>query len=133
MVEKSISVYLEHVRSFADAQTVPIRPLTLLVGENSSGKTTFLAVAHASGLSPAGVDCPAEGTVIRGDDRRYRISTIALRPRVTVSDEALREKTLRLMAKAESACLIWASMSATVTMEPEVVVSAQIAPGKPMV
>ena len=45
MVEKSISVYLEHVRSFADAQTVPIRPLTLLVGENSSGKTTFLAVA----------------------------------------------------------------------------------------
>ena len=95
--------------------------------------TTFLAVAHASGLSPAGVDCPAEGTVIRGDDRRYRIATIALRPRVTVSDEALREKTLRLMAKAESACLISASMSATVTMEPEVVVSAQIAPGKPMV
>ena len=31
-----------NVRCFAEEQSVPIRPITLLVGENSVGKTTFL-------------------------------------------------------------------------------------------
>jgi hypothetical protein len=39
-----ISIILEYVRSFASRQSVPLRPLTLLVGENSTGKSTFLAV-----------------------------------------------------------------------------------------
>ena len=33
---------LSNVRCFAEEQRVPIRPITLLVGENSAGKTTFL-------------------------------------------------------------------------------------------
>ena len=33
---------IENVRCFAGEQRVPIRPITLLVGENSTGKTTFL-------------------------------------------------------------------------------------------
>ncbi len=45
MSVKPISIYLEHVRCFAQGQTIPIRPLTLLVGENSSGKSTVLAAA----------------------------------------------------------------------------------------
>ncbi len=45
MTVEPVSLYVEHVRSFAQGQTVPIRPLTLLVGENSSGKSTLLAVA----------------------------------------------------------------------------------------
>jgi hypothetical protein len=45
MAVKQLSVHLEHVRSFAEPRSVPVRPLTLLVGENSSGKSTFLAVA----------------------------------------------------------------------------------------
>src|SRR5882724_7333327 len=36
----------EGVRCFHNAQACPIRPITLLVGENSSGKTTFLALAR---------------------------------------------------------------------------------------
>ena len=40
-----MQVILENIRSFAGNQTIPIRPLTLLVGENNSGKSTFLAVA----------------------------------------------------------------------------------------
>ena len=39
-----MEIILEHVRSFAERCNVPLRPLTLLVGENSSGKTTFLSV-----------------------------------------------------------------------------------------
>ena len=34
---------LEHVRCFADRAEFLLRPLTLLLGENSSGKTTVLA------------------------------------------------------------------------------------------
>ncbi len=34
---------LDKVRCFAHKQVIPIRPLTLLVGENSSGKSTVLA------------------------------------------------------------------------------------------
>src|SRR5579875_395107 len=47
MAGNGVTVFIEHVRSFAEAQEIPIRPLTLLVGENSSGKSTFLAVASA--------------------------------------------------------------------------------------
>lgn len=47
MAGNEVSVFIEHVRSFAEDQQIPIRPLTLLVGENSSGKSTFLAVASA--------------------------------------------------------------------------------------
>jgi len=42
-----MDIVLEHVRSFARRCEIPLRPLTLLVGENSTGKSTFLAVAAA--------------------------------------------------------------------------------------
>ncbi|MHB1425738.1 MAG: AAA family ATPase [Gemmataceae bacterium] len=47
MAGQEVNVFIEHVRCFTKAQQIPIRPLTLLVGENSSGKSTFLAVASA--------------------------------------------------------------------------------------
>jgi len=37
---------MEDVRCFAERQTLEIRPLTFLVGENSTGKTTALACFH---------------------------------------------------------------------------------------
>lgn len=38
-----LELVVENVRSFAGRHTVPIAPLTILTGENSSGKSTFLA------------------------------------------------------------------------------------------
>lgn len=40
-------VYIENLRSLAGGHFLDIRPLTLLVGENSSGKTTVLAALGA--------------------------------------------------------------------------------------
>ena len=37
---------MEEVRCFSERQTLEIRPLTFLVGENSTGKTTALACFH---------------------------------------------------------------------------------------
>lgn len=39
---------LEGVRCFGERQNLPIRPVTLLVGENSSGKSTVLAMVRAA-------------------------------------------------------------------------------------
>jgi predicted ATPase len=39
-------IMFEGVRCFHDLQVCPIKPITLLVGENSSGKTTFLALTR---------------------------------------------------------------------------------------
>lgn len=39
-------IIIEGVRCFHHRQAVPLRPITLLVGENSSGKTTFLALTR---------------------------------------------------------------------------------------
>ena len=43
------SLTLENVRCFAGAQTGQIRRVTLLVGENSTGKSTFLDCYRALG------------------------------------------------------------------------------------
>ena len=41
------SITLENFRCFGEEQTVRLAPLTLLVGENSTGKTSFLALIRA--------------------------------------------------------------------------------------
>lgn len=53
-----IQFTMEEVRCFAGKQTLEIRPLTFLVGENSTGKTTALACFHifANFLCGRGVD-----------------------------------------------------------------------------
>ena len=49
---------MEEVRCFGEQQTLEIRPLTFLVGENSTGKTTALACFHvlANYLRDKGLD-----------------------------------------------------------------------------
>ena len=43
------SITMENFRCFRERQTVRLAPLTLLVGENSTGKTSFLALVRALG------------------------------------------------------------------------------------
>ena len=53
-----IQFTMEEVRCFSEHQTLEIRPLTFLVGENSTGKTTALACFHVlvEYLQAEGVD-----------------------------------------------------------------------------
>src|ERR1039458_1712736 len=47
-----VRLQFEGIRCFSEPQDAIIRPLTLLVGENSSGKSTFLALCRiASSLT----------------------------------------------------------------------------------
>ena len=46
-----MEVQFKNFRYFRDTGRIPIRPFTILVGENSSGKTSFLAgLNHLFGL-----------------------------------------------------------------------------------
>jgi len=44
---KDLTLNIENVRTFRGLHKIPIRPLTVLTGENSSGKTTLLAMFSA--------------------------------------------------------------------------------------
>ena len=85
--------------------------------------TTFVAIAGYSKLELVAVEGGAEGEVAMDEEKRYRVSAIRLRPRVTVRREPDRDKALRLIQKAESNCLVARSMRTPVTLEPEVVVA----------
>ncbi|MBI3992206.1 MAG: DUF3696 domain-containing protein [Candidatus Lambdaproteobacteria bacterium] len=39
-----MKIFIKNVRSFVGQHELPIRPLTILLGENSTGKTTFLSI-----------------------------------------------------------------------------------------
>ena len=86
--------------------------------------TTFLAVSEASKLEVAAVECSGKGELEKGEDRRFWLPRIVLMPRVTIHREEDRERVLRLIGKAEAACLISRSMRTEVTLQPEVLVEA---------
>lgn len=85
--------------------------------------TTFRAVSTMSKLEIAGYSDDASGELIRDSDGRYRIESVTLRPRVVITDPEKVDKALRLIEKAEGACLVSRSIDAEVRMIPEVVVS----------
>ena len=55
---KNLEIFLDGVRCFSQPTWVPVRPVTILVGENSSGKSTVLALVRIvwdvilSGMDP---------------------------------------------------------------------------------
>ncbi|HVN89138.1 MAG TPA: OsmC family protein [Candidatus Binataceae bacterium] len=82
---------------------------------------TFRAVAQASKLEFTYLEVKGEGTVDRKDGAT-RFTQIVLRPRLTVPSGTDIEKARRIVEKSEKACLISASLSTPVHLEPEIVV-----------
>ena len=81
---------------------------------------TFRAVAQASKLEFSALEVSVEGTVDRKDGAT-RFTQIVLRPRLTLPAGADRARALRIVEKSEKACLISASLSTPVRLEPEIV------------
>ena len=82
--------------------------------------TTFLAIAENSKLEYLEYRSQAEGTVEK-TDQGFLVTGITIRPRVTIKDPAARERALRIIEKAEKACLISKSMKTPITLQAEVV------------
>jgi peroxiredoxin-like protein len=81
---------------------------------------TLRSVAQASKVPFVSLDVTAEGTVDR-QDGVTRFTEIVLRPRLVLGPGADPDKARRVLDKSERACLVSASLSTPVRLEPEIV------------
>ena len=81
---------------------------------------TLRAVARASRIDFASLELAVTGTVDTRDGV-MRFTEIVLRPRLSVPPGADRDRALRVLEKSERTCLVSASLSTPVRLEPEIV------------
>lgn len=86
---------------------------------NSCLMTTFLAIAENSKLDFHSFDSQATAK-LEMVEKVYMISEIVLAPVVSVYREEDMEKAMRVLEKAEKACLISNSMKSSVIMQPTI-------------
>ena len=83
---------------------------------------TFRALASASKLKFTSMRVSGEGVVNRAEGMT-RFTEIVLRPQLTIASGTDRDRALRLIDKAEKACLVSASLSTPIRLEPEIMTS----------
>jgi len=84
---------------------------------------TFRSVARLFWILWTDLEVQAEGTVDR-QDGVARFTEILLRPRVTVVPGTNREQLSKALEKTEKACLVSASLSTPIRIEPVVIEGA---------
>jgi len=89
---------------------------------------TFQAIATFSKFSAVGLDVSVEGTVEKGEGG-YRFTRVTVRPELTVQNEADRERGMRLLEKAEKACLVSRSLNSEIILAPTILVASAVAAG----
>jgi peroxiredoxin-like protein len=96
-------------------------PEHLLVASAASCyMTSLLAIADMSRLELVDLEVTAVGRMERGEDRRYSITRIVMRPRLTIVDEKDRDKAERLAHKADAICLITRSLKSETVVETQI-------------
>jgi len=81
---------------------------------------TLQAVGRASKLEFTSLHLEGEGIVDRKDGAT-RFTEIVLRPRLVLPAGVDRNRAMRVIEKSEKACLISASLSTPIRLEPEIV------------
>lgn len=84
--------------------------------------TTFTAIAEYSKLKYEELSVPATG-IMDNESGKFAMTEIILRPKLVIMDEDQKDKALRILQKAEEACLITRSIKTEVKLEPEVLVA----------
>ena len=87
--------------------------------------TTFLAIAEYSKLEFNSFDCSAEG-ILEKVDGKFLMTEITLKPVLVIEDDAKKDRALRILDKAERACLISNSIKTTVHLNAEVEIETQV-------
>lgn len=78
--------------------------------------TTFLAIAENSTLEFTSFSCQATGK-LEMVEGKLMMSEILLKPIVVIHNERYRNKAIRILKKAEDACLISHSIKSKITMD----------------
>jgi peroxiredoxin-like protein len=87
--------------------------------------STFSGIAEKSRLEFASFNLDAEG-LLGNDDGIWRFTEIKLRPVVTLLKEEDRDRTIRLLEKAEKSCLIARSLKCEVAVLPVVRIKEEL-------
>jgi OsmC-like protein len=69
-----------------------------------------------------GVEVPVEGKIEKLEGG-FRFTKITLRPEVTIPREEDRERTGRVLEKAERVCLVSRSLNSAVVLEPTILIA----------
>ena len=85
--------------------------------------STFLAFAERAGLAFTGYESEAEGT-LELVDGKFQVTTIAVKPKLSLKPGEDVGKARDLLAKAEVNCLISNSIKSKVTLEATIQFSA---------
>ncbi|OGP81129.1 MAG: osmotically inducible protein OsmC [Deltaproteobacteria bacterium RBG_16_64_85] len=78
--------------------------------------STFLAFAERAGLSFTDYECDAEGR-LELVDGKFQVTSVTLRPKVTLKNSEDAGKAKEIMAKVEANCLISNSIKTKVMVE----------------
>ncbi|OAQ42302.1 osmotically inducible protein OsmC [Pedobacter psychrophilus] len=78
--------------------------------------TTFLAIAENSTLEFTSFSCKAKGK-LENIEGKLMMSEIYLEPKVIIHNELYRDKAMRIVKKAEDACLIAHSIKSKIFVE----------------
>jgi peroxiredoxin-like protein len=95
----------------------------LLAAVESCFLFTFQAIARASKLVFESLELSGEGIVDRKDGVT-RFSSFVLRPILRLAAGSDRDRAMRILEKSEQACLVSASLSTPVHLEPEIVIGS---------
>ena len=92
----------------------------LLAAVESCFLFTLRAIARASQLEFSSLDVDATG-LVEHRDRVTRFTDIVLRPRIVVAAHTDRDRVWHVLEKTERVCLVSASLSTIIRLEPEIV------------
>ena len=81
--------------------------------------TTFLAIAENSNFDFLNFESNAYGKLEKVDSK-FLITEITLLPIVFIAEEKDKERALKILQKAEAACIISNSIKSKITLQPEV-------------
>lgn len=87
---------------------------------------TFRSVAEFNKFDTVSLDVSVEG-ILNKEEGGFRFSDVKIRPVLSVMRDEERERGIKLLYKAERACLISRSLNSRVSMEPVIQVNTPAA------
>lgn len=88
--------------------------------------TSFTAIAGYSKLDFIDLEVESSGLMARNEDGKYVMSSVTLKPVVTIEDESKEKKAYRILEKAEEICLITRSIQSEIIFEPTVYIAQKV-------
>lgn len=88
--------------------------------------TSFIAIAAYSKLEFSDFKIESSGVMKRNESGKYIMSSVILKPVLTLEDKTREKKAYRLLEKAEKICLITRSIQSEIIFEPSVYIAEKV-------